>query len=339
RPGAARICPQPPLWHSHQTLSLVVGGAGLSTVPHDRATIGVDHVSTRKRFEQSLPPLGAHMSISGGYFRAVERAHAAGCQCVQLFTKNNNQWRAKPISREDATAFRESLSRLGVTHPLSHTSYLLNLASPDRDLRRRSVDALVVELERAAELGAFGVVLHPGAAMGAKESVALRRVSQGLNQAMTRVSGSATILLLETTAGQGSSLGWKFEHLADLLERVKTPERFGVCMDTCHVHAAGYDLSTRDACEATFARFDETVGIPRIRAFHLNDSKVAFGSRVDRHEHIGRGTLGTAVFRFLLQDQRFRHVPMYLETPKGTEKGRDLDRVNLACLRRLARSR
>ncbi len=277
------------------------------------------------------------MSIAGGYYLAVERAYQAGCDCVQLFTKNNNQWRAKPMDKEDVERFQEALSKYAISSPLSHSSYLINVASPDPDLWRRSVEALAEELRRAEALGIFGVVLHPGAAMGATESAAIARVVRGLNQAIRETKRHDVLCLLETTAGQGSCLGHRFEQLARILDKVARPERFAVCVDTCHLFAAGHSLATWDQYQATMSELDRQIGIDRIRAFHLNDSKAMFGSRVDRHEHIGRGQLGIAPFRFLLNDERFRSVPMYLETPKGEEHGRDLDRINLARLRRLVK--
>ena len=288
--------------------------------------------------QSERPLLGAHMSIAGGYYRAIERAKQAGCDCVQLFTKNNNQWRAKPIEAADCEAFQEQLEKTGITYPLSHSSYLLNLASPQDELRRRSIDGLVTELQRAGQLGIFAVVLHPGAAMGSTEAVAIRRIAQGVNEAIRRTRDSHTICLLETTAGQGTCIGSRFDHLARILDRVRDTERVGVCLDTCHIFAAGYDLRTPEAYERTMAEFDRLIGIRRIRALHLNDSKRELGSQVDRHAHIGEGQLGREAFRCVLRDRRWRGIPMYLETPKGEIRGRDLDRINLQRLRRLSRT-
>jgi deoxyribonuclease-4 len=282
-----------------------------------------------------MPILGAHMSIAGGYYKAVEAAFAAGCQCVQLFTKNNNQWRAKPIADAEAERFRETLRNRGVALPLSHNSYLINLASPQKELWIKSVDAMVVELQRADQLGIWGVVAHPGSFTTSSEEAGLKRIARGLDEVHRQTKSLAVKCLLETTAGQGSNLGWRFEHLAEILDLVRAPERLGVCFDTCHVFAAGYPLGSPKEYRATMRAFDKTVGLKRIEAFHLNDSKAKFGGRVDRHAHVGRGEMGLEPFRFLLNDRRFRRVPMYLETPKGREKGRDLDAVNLAVLRGL----
>ncbi len=279
--------------------------------------------------------LGAHMSIAGGYHKAVERAAACGCDCVQLFTKNNNQWRAKAIGAAEAERFRRALDEHGIVHPLAHDAYLINLASPDRALWKRSVDAFVVELRRAETLGIPYVVTHPGAYTTSTEARGLGRVVRALNEIHRRTRGIRTMCLLETTAGQGTSLGWRFEQLARLLDRAKEPERLGVCFDTCHVFAAGYPMGTQKEYRATMRALATTVGLERVKAFHLNDSRRELGSRVDRHAHVGRGKMGLEPFRRLLADRRFRRVPMYLETPKGKEDGVDLDVVNLRVLRGL----
>lgn len=279
--------------------------------------------------------LGAHQSISGGYFRAVERAQAHGCDCVQLFTKNNNQWAGKPITRPQAQQFRETLARLGISHPLAHDSYLINLASPDSQLWRRSVSAFVAELRRAELLGIPYVVTHPGAFTSGTEAQGLRNVARALDEIHAQTEGLAARCLLETTAGQGTALGWRFEHFAAILDAVACPEQVGICFDTCHVFAAGYRLSGPRHYRTTMAEFERLVGLQRIAAFHLNDCRRPLGSRVDRHEHIGRGEIGLDAFRLLLCDRRFRHVPMYLETPKGEENNVSYDEINLQVLRNL----
>ncbi len=283
--------------------------------------------------------LGAHMSIAGGYYKAVERAVDAGCDCLQVFTKNNNQWRAKPISDEDVSRFQEAFDESSLVHPIAHNSYLINLASPDKALWKKSVDAMVIEMQRAELLGIDHVVAHPGAYTTSSESAGLRAIVRALNEVHRQTRGIRATCLLETTAGQGTNLGWQFEQLAKILDGVKDPERLGVCFDTCHVFAAGHPLGTQKDYRATMRAFDRSVGTSQIKAFHLNDSKAKFGSRVDRHERIGRGEMGREPFRLLLHDRRFRRVPMYLETPKGTERGTDLDVLNLRTLRRLAASK
>jgi deoxyribonuclease-4 len=251
-------------------------------------------------------------------------------------TKNDDQRRAAPITAEQAERFRIALRECGVGHPLAHDSYLVNLASPDEDLWRKSIAAFVHELERAETLGIPFVVTHPGSYTTSTLRAGIRRIVRALNQIHKATRGMAAQCLLETTAGQGTALGWRFEHLAMILDGVKEPERLGVCFDTCHAFAAGYPLAGRQQYEETMAGLDAAVGLWRVKAFHLNDSAREFGSRVDRHAHIGRGKLGLEPFRLLLADERFQAIPMYLETPKGQEHGVDLDVINLQTLRRLA---
>ncbi|NOY41385.1 MAG: deoxyribonuclease IV [Planctomycetes bacterium] len=279
--------------------------------------------------------LGAHMSIAGGYFKAVEAAHRAGCDCVQLFTKNNNQWRAKEISDEDVAKFRGALAEHGISHPISHDSYLINMASPKDELWKKSIEAFVVELQRAELLGIPYVVAHPGAFTSSSETQGLKRIVLALDEVHRQTKGCSAQCLLETTAGQGSNLGWKFDQLATIIDGVGDPDRLGICFDTCHVFAAGYAMDTEKSYRATMRKLSQTVGTKKVKAFHLNDSLKAFGSRVDRHAGIGRGEMGLEPFRFLLNDRRFRKVPMYLETPKGTENENDLDVINLKTLRGL----
>lgn len=279
--------------------------------------------------------LGAHQSISGGYHQAVERAKLCGCDCVQLFTKNNNQWAAKVITQEEAKRFRAACAENGISHPIAHDSYLINLASPDELLWEKSVTAFAEELRRAELLGIPYVVTHPGAYTAGTERSGLERVVRALDEVHLRTKGIRARCLLETTAGQGTNLGWRFEHLAAILDGVQHGERLGVCFDTCHVFAAGYPLAKKSDYDATMAEFDRSIGLDRIQAFHLNDSRRELGSRVDRHEHIGRGAIGLNAFRNLLRDPRFRLVPMYLETPKGEEDGENLDAINLRTLRQL----
>ncbi len=275
------------------------------------------------------------MSIAGGYHRAVERAAACGCDCVQLFTKNNSQWRARPIMPEEAQRFRIAVGQLGISHPIAHDSYLINLASPDKTIWRKSVDAFIIELRRAETLGIGYLVTHPGAYTTSTERAGLRRVVQALDEVHRQTRELRARCLLETTAGQGTSLGWRFEQLAAILDRVKDPERLAVCFDTCHVFAAGYPMGSEKEYGATMKALDAAVGLTRIKAFHLNDSRRGLGSRVDRHAHIGRGEMGLEPFRRLLADRRFRRIPMFLETPKGKQNGVDWDAINLRVLRGL----
>jgi deoxyribonuclease IV len=285
-----------------------------------------------------MPILGAHQSIAGGYYRAPETARQCGCDCVQLFCKNNNQWRAKEISDDDVARFQTALRETKVAHPLSHDSYLINLAAPDEMLWRKSLEAFIVELQRAEQLGIPYVVTHPGSYTSSSEEAGLKRIIEALDETHRQTRGLKVRTLLENTAGQGSNLGWRFEHLAEIIGGVKDPDRLGICIDTCHVFAAGYPVATPKDYKATFRELDKIVGLKLIKAFHLNDSKRELGSRVDRHEHIGKGQLGLEAFRFLLNDPRFQKTPMYLETPKevnGENRGLELDTMNLATLRGL----
>jgi deoxyribonuclease-4 len=283
-----------------------------------------------------MPLLGAHQSIAGGYHKAVEIGVQTGCQVIQIFTKNTNQWRGKPIAPQEAEAFRAAAAAAGIACPLAHDSYLINLASPQETLWKKSIAALIDEVERAATLGIPWVVSHPGAYTTTSEAEGLQRIVAALDEVLSRTSDSSAGILLETTAGQGTTLGWRFEHLAAILAGVQDDRRLGVCFDTCHVFAAGYKISTQSNYRATMKQFDKIVGLDRIRAFHINDSVKECGSRVDRHAGIGCGKIGPEAFGWLLRDRRFRSVPMVLETPKGKENDEDLDVVNLRKLRELA---
>jgi deoxyribonuclease-4 len=290
-----------------------------------------------------MPILGAHQSIAGGYYRAVELAAEIGCQCVQLFTKNNNQWRAKPLVPDDGRKFQEALARLKVTHPVAHDSYLINLATPDEALWRQSLDSFVMELGRCEDLGIPYLVTHPGSFTTSSEQAGLQRVVAALDETHRLAPKLKTVTLLENTAGQGTALGWRLEHLAAIRDAVKKPDRVAFCIDTCHLHAAGYPLSSEKDYKATMKELDRVLGIKLVKAIHLNDSKRELASRVDRHAHIGQGKIGLDGFRWLLNDRRFSKTPMYLETPKenedGTPNGKVLDRMNLATLRSLIKKR
>lgn len=282
-----------------------------------------------------MPLLGAHLSVAGGLYKAAESAGVLGMQTVQVFTKNNNQWAAKPLADEEVRRFREAQVAAGLQRPCAHNSYLINIGSVQTELWTRSVDALTIELERAEALGLAGVVMHPGAYVGSTEEEGLARIVRGLDEVHRRTAGFRTELWLETTAGQGSSLGHRFEQLQVLLEGVREPERLGVCVDSCHIFAAGYPLQAASDYAATMDQLDRCIDLKRVRAWHLNDSKKPLGSRVDRHEHIGEGCLGLEPFRHVLNDARFAELPMYLETPKGERDGEDLDAINLRTLRSL----
>lgn len=282
------------------------------------------------------PRFGAHMSTVGGHHNAAVAAGEIGFETLQLFTKNNNQWNARPLTDEQIRAFADRLSEHALTTPVAHNSYLINLASPDDVLWKKSIDAMVVELERAEALGIGDVVAHPGAHVGSGEEAGLARIASALDEVHRRTRGLNARIDLETTAGQGSCLGHRFEHLQAILEVVAEPERLGICVDTCHVFAAGYSLHDEASYNATIEALDQAVGLPRVRVLHLNDSVKERGSRVDRHAGIGLGRMGLESFRRIVTDPRFADVPMILETPKGTsETGEELDTVNLRVLRGL----
>jgi deoxyribonuclease-4 len=275
------------------------------------------------------------MSIAGGHHKAVAAAVAAGCDALQVFTKNTNQWAAKPLTAEEVAAFREASAGARLGALVAHNSYLINLGSPDDALWERSIQAMVVEVERAEALGIFELVFHPGSHTGAGEEAGIERVAAGVQAVLARTAGSAVWLDLESTAGQGNSLGCRLGQIGAILQRVGRPERLGVCLDTCHLFAAGYDFGSKSAYDTMMDELEDVVGVERVRVWHLNDSVKGLGSRVDRHAGIGRGRIGLEAFGHIVRDGRFREVPMVLETPKGEEDGRDLDVINLELLRGL----
>lgn len=281
--------------------------------------------------------MGAHISIAGGVHLAVERAADLGATAFQIFLKNNNQWRGKPIDPDHARLFREGVAAGGFAPPVAHSAYLINLASPDPVTSSRSIEAMHDELERARQLGVPGVVLHPGAHIGRGEAWGISTIASRINNLLERTAGNPAGIWIETTAGTGTWLGWRFEQLAEIVERIEDPTRIGVCLDTCHIFTAGYDIRTSKGVKATLKEFDRIVGLKRLRAIHVNDSKMPLGSHRDRHEHIGRGEIGREGFAALLQDRRLRKIPFILETPKGPDSADD--RRNLAFLRRLAQKR
>ena len=279
--------------------------------------------------------VGAHVSIAGGLALAMDRAARLGCGTAQIFLKNHRQWATRPLDTEEATAFVAARRRAGIRRVFAHASYLLNLAAPSRMAWEQSVDGLTDEVQRADALGLVAVIVHPGAHMGDGFETGLTRIAAALDTVIARTAGSRVRILLENTAGAGSVIGKTFGELAALLARARRPERLGVCLDTCHLFVAGYDLRTRAGWEAVVHQCARSVGLGHVRAFHVNDAKAALGSCLDRHEGIGRGQLGLAPFRFLMNDSRFTRVPKLLETPKEPEPTMDL--MNLATLRRLRR--
>jgi deoxyribonuclease-4 len=281
------------------------------------------------------------MSIAGGLPLAVDRAVAHGCDALQIFSKSSNQWRARPLGDDEGRAFRARGDGAGLGAVVAHASYLINLGTAEPALRARSVEAFGIEIDRAEALGLLGVVIHPGCYTTGSEEDGLRLVADAVRRLLRERRRGRTMVLLEHTAGQGTSLGWRFEQLARVIRHLGGHPRVGVCLDTCHLFAAGYDLATERGYRDTFEAFRRTVGFDRLRVFHVNDSKKALGSRRDRHEHIGRGELGLPAFRRLVNDHRFRRLPMLLETPKTEGRAAKsiavdpLDEMNLKVLRGL----
>lgn len=282
------------------------------------------------------------MSVAGGVSKAVDRARLHGCEALQIFTKNANQWRGKPLDPLEVRTFRAAVEESGIAPAVSHASYLINMATTEPGLREQSAAALADELDRAEALGLLGVVIHPGTCTAGSEADALRLIAQSIRQGLTARPRRKTMVILEHTAGQGRTVGHRFEHLAAILEHLEGSPQVGVCLDTCHLLASGYDLTTEAGYRETFEAFDRLVGFDRLKVVHGNDSKKPCGSRVDRHEHIGDGCLGLEPFRRLLRDQRFAGLPMLIETAKARSSERPnqivadpYDEKNLATLRRL----
>jgi len=276
---------------------------------------------------------GAHMSTGGGVWKALQRGAGIGCEVVQLFVKNNMQWLGKPYSQEDLAMYAKELAAQKLAAVFGHTGYLINLGAPPCAKRDRSLQSLIQEINLATELGLPFLVMHPGAHLGSGEAAALARIVSGLDEVFKATKSSTVRIALENTAGQGSCLGHSISHLASIYEQVKQPKRLGVCLDTAHLFAAGYDIRTPKGWNAAIAEADSLIGLDRILAFHLNDSKTDLGSRVDRHAGIGQGKIGRQAFVHIVNDARFRDLPGCLETPKSADLHEDME--NLATLRSL----
>jgi deoxyribonuclease-4 len=288
-----------------------------------------------------MPRLGAHMSIAGGLPYAIARARVHECEALQIFTKNASQWRARPLPQQEIEAFKQAALDTGIGPIVSHASYLINVATNNPVLRAQSLAALGEEVDRAEALGLLGVVLHPGARMAASEAEAIDLATRALAQVLRERPKGKTMILLEHTAGQGTAMGASFDQLAAMLNGVRSKKRLGVCLDTCHLLASGHDIASEEGYRKTFERFDELIGFDRLKVFHLNDSKKPCSSRVDRHEHIGKGCIGLEAFARLVNDPRFDHLPMLIETEKSETREKQrivpdpLDSMNLETLRRL----
>ena len=278
--------------------------------------------------------LGAHMSIAGGVDKAIERGAALSCTAIQLFTKNANQWKGKPFEKEEIERFAALRKESNIFRILAHNAYLINLASANNSLRVKSINALIDEMGRCMALSIPCIIIHPGAHLGAGEDEGIKNIINSLNIIMDKTGGWQLDIALETTAGQGTNIGYRFEHLARIIDGIKDKERIKVCLDTCHIFAAGYDISTTEGYYIVMKEFDRIVGIDRLICLHLNDCKREFGSRIDRHEHIGKGTLGALPFRLIMNDRRLGNIPKIIETPK--DKDMKNDRRNLGVLRKMA---
>jgi deoxyribonuclease-4 len=287
--------------------------------------------------EEDEMQFGAHESIGGGISNAVYRGLQATCDTIQIFNKSSNQWKAKELTNEVVDRFFAAIDETGVTVACSHTSYLINIASPERTLQTRSLKALKEEMERCSQLCIPHLIMHPGSHIGSGEEAGLKRIARNIGRLFDALPDNPTNLCLETTAGQGNNLGYSFEQLAQILDLVGDGARLGVCLDTCHIFAAGYPLAEPTGYRQTMRQFEETIGLDRLQIFHLNDSKKPLGARLDRHEHIGRGEIGLEGFRNVVNDPRLAKVPMILETPKGDDLEEDIE--NLRVLRSLVKKR
>jgi deoxyribonuclease-4 len=286
-----------------------------------------------KRAAGRRPLLGAHMSIAGGVDKAFLKGKMVDCDAIQIFTKSSRQWASSPYMKEEIEAFTHNRQETGIKRVIAHDSYLLNLGSPDKVLRKKSILAFIDEVERCEILGVLNLVAHPGAHIGAGEEEGIKIIAQSLDEVHQACPGYNVKVTLEITAGQGSCLGYRFEQIRNIFDATKENDQLRVCFDTQHAFAAGYDIRTKEGYDRTFTEFDETIGLGRLAAFHLNDSKKELNCRVDRHEHIGKGCIGLEGFRMLLNDSRFWGLPMCLETPKGPDLAED--RENLMLLRSL----
>jgi len=277
--------------------------------------------------------IGTHVSVSGGLHRACERGTRIGCTTMQVFTKNSNQWEGKPFADEDIQSYKTAQAKSSIAPVVAHAAYLINLCAVNSAVLEKSRHALEDELRRCEVLGLQGLVFHPGAHMGRGEEGGIRLIAESINAVHERTAGFRTLTILETTAGQGSALGYRFEHLRGIVDRVNQQHRMAVCIDTCHLFAAGYPIHTKEGWEGTIMDFDQIIGLHRLAVVHVNDSRKEFGSRVDRHEHIGKGYIGKDGFRMLMNDSRFDRIPKILETDKSEDMHEDVE--NMAILRSL----
>ena len=275
------------------------------------------------------PLIGAHMSTAGGVHIAFARGASIGCTTMQVFVKNNNQWRARPFTHEEVLNYKTAESNAGIAPVVAHAAYLINLCATDRSILEKSRSAFNDELKRCEKLGIKALIFHPGAHMGAGELDGIKRIAESLNTVHEETQGYAVLSAIESTAGQGSAIGYRFEHLRSIIDLVDAKGRMAICLDTCHLLAAGYDIRTHEGWEKTMTQFDDIVGMNRLVAVHVNDSKKELGSRVDRHEHIGKGKVGLEGFRAMMNDPRLVTIPKILETPKSEDMHEDVENMNV----------
>ncbi len=273
--------------------------------------------------------LGAHTSIAGGVDKAIERAERIGCTAIQIFTKNSNQWKSSLIDENIVQTYKNLLSKSNIKIVISHDSYLINLAAKEKPLLEKSRQSFIEELQRCEQLGIEYLNFHPGAHTGAGEEEGIKTIAESINIALEKTRGYKVKAMLETTAGQGTSIGYRFEQLKKIIDLIEDKNRTAVCIDTCHIFAAGYDIRTAESCKKVFREFDEVIGLEYLKAFHLNDCKKELGSRVDRHEHIGKGFIGLEGFRYIMNEKKFNKIPKVLETPKGAEMLEDVENMNI----------
>jgi deoxyribonuclease-4 len=273
--------------------------------------------------------LGAHMSIHGGVHTAFARATSIGCTTMQVFTKNNNRWNAPRLAEEDIQNYKREEAKARIFPVVSHAAYLINLCATSKNTLQQSRLAFLDELSRCDALGIAALIFHPGAHLGAGEADGIKRIAESVNIAHEQSQASSVLSTIESTAGQGSAIGYRFEHLRAIIDLVEQQRRMAVCVDTCHLFAAGHDITTDRGWNETIKRFDDIVGLNRLVAIHLNDSKRELGSRVDRHEHIGKGGIGLAGFRALMNDERLEHIPKILETPKSEDMHEDVENMHV----------
>lgn len=279
------------------------------------------------------PLIGAHMSIAGGVSNAFDHAEKVDCATLQIFTKSSNQWKSKPYSEDEIERFHRRQKETGIYPVIAHTAYLINIASPKEAIYKKSITALINEIERCHLLRIEDLVLHPGSYLDTTEEQGIRKIIDTLNQIISSTHETSVRISLETTAGQGTNLGYKFEQIAEMISGIENKDRVSVCIDTCHIFAAGYDIRDRESYLKTMKEFDDTIGLKYLKAIHMNDSKMEFAKKRDRHAHLGQGTIGADAFRFIMQDDRLIDVPKLLETPKE-EDGKSMDEVNLNLLRK-----